>query len=263
MNPYDVLGVPSNATDAQIKAAYRKLVKQYHPDVSDHSTATATIAEINEAYDILGDPEKRHKYDHRFSYTEVVVEEDPREVYKREFIRRKKEEAMEKRASEERLFRKMYKLNIALALLAFLLTIDEFLPSLTYQEPAHSETVVTRRVRGTTYRNLYINSPNFRFAVPSDVHPYYDYGTRPLMEIEASPIFKIPTHVEIPSGNATLGFRPPRTFYSFVIPFHYLFLACCAFVLMKRKFNRSSFSLSFMPICLYALLWAFSYFALG
>jgi len=60
---YDVLGVGRNATQQEIQAAYRRLVMQYHPDINKNSDATKKMAEINEAYDTLSDPEKRKKYD--------------------------------------------------------------------------------------------------------------------------------------------------------------------------------------------------------
>jgi curved DNA-binding protein len=60
---YAVLGVDKTATQDEIKKAYRKLVRQYHPDVSKHKDATEKTKEINEAYDVLGDVEKRAAYD--------------------------------------------------------------------------------------------------------------------------------------------------------------------------------------------------------
>src|SRR5881397_396096 len=61
---YAVLGVPRDASDADIKKAFRKLARQYHPDVAkDKKTAEAKFKEINEAHEVLSDPEKRKKYD--------------------------------------------------------------------------------------------------------------------------------------------------------------------------------------------------------
>jgi len=64
---YEVLGVARSATPEQIKKAYRQLARQYHPDVSDASDAEAHFKEINEAYEVLSDSEKRATYD-RFGH---------------------------------------------------------------------------------------------------------------------------------------------------------------------------------------------------
>jgi curved DNA-binding protein len=61
---YQNLGVPRTASDAEIKKAFRKLARQYHPDVAkDKKRAEEKFKEINEAYEVLGDAPKRKKYD--------------------------------------------------------------------------------------------------------------------------------------------------------------------------------------------------------
>jgi curved DNA-binding protein len=62
---YGILGVPRNASDAEIKKAYRKLAMQYHPDRNPgkEKWANEKFKEINEAYGVLGDPQKRKQYD--------------------------------------------------------------------------------------------------------------------------------------------------------------------------------------------------------
>ncbi len=65
---YEVLGVPRSATADQIKQAYRKLAKQYHPDRNPNDkSAEGRFKEVQAAYDVLGDPEKRKNYD-RFGH---------------------------------------------------------------------------------------------------------------------------------------------------------------------------------------------------
>lgn len=60
---YDILGVDRDATQDEIKKAYRKLAKRYHPDTSDEPDAEDRFKEVSEAYGVLGDEEKREVYD--------------------------------------------------------------------------------------------------------------------------------------------------------------------------------------------------------
>ena len=62
---YGILGVPRNASEGEVKKAYRKLAMQYHPDRNPgkEKWANEKFKEINEAYGVLGDPQKRNQYD--------------------------------------------------------------------------------------------------------------------------------------------------------------------------------------------------------
>jgi molecular chaperone DnaJ len=74
---YNTLGVPRDASDEDLKKAYRKLVLQYHPDRNPgDKTAEEKIREINAAYEVVGDPEKRRTYD-RLRFGDEVLDETP------------------------------------------------------------------------------------------------------------------------------------------------------------------------------------------
>ncbi len=60
---YDTLGVARDASAADIKKAYHKLVRKYHPDISTDPDADKKTSEINQAYNVLKDPAKRAEYD--------------------------------------------------------------------------------------------------------------------------------------------------------------------------------------------------------
>lgn len=60
---YETLGVKREASEAEIKSAYRKLARKYHPDVNKTKEAEEKFKEINEAYEVLGDKQKRQRYD--------------------------------------------------------------------------------------------------------------------------------------------------------------------------------------------------------
>ncbi|MCL4868386.1 MAG: molecular chaperone DnaJ [Anaerolineae bacterium] len=67
---YEVLGVPQSASRDDLKKAYRKLARQYHPDVNKEAAAAEQFKEINEAYEVLSDEDKRAAYD-RFGHAAV------------------------------------------------------------------------------------------------------------------------------------------------------------------------------------------------
>ena len=61
---YTTLGVGKTASDKEIKQAFRKLARKHHPDVNPgDKVSESKFKEVNEAYEVLGDPEKRKKYD--------------------------------------------------------------------------------------------------------------------------------------------------------------------------------------------------------
>lgn len=131
MNPYAILGVSANATDAEIKSAYRTLVKRYHPDRQSSEASHEQIVAINYAYDVLSDPEKRARYDRGVAaFLFEPVEEDPVEVYKREFKRKRQErdrrEWEQKRDRKNSIYRVMRWVQVPVLLFGAGLILDDW-----------------------------------------------------------------------------------------------------------------------------------------
>lgn len=82
---YQILGLQSTASTSQIKARFRQLVVHYHPDKNPSDEAAHIIREINEAYDVLSDPEKKRKYDNRFTnlFEEIATPQHRDPAYRR------------------------------------------------------------------------------------------------------------------------------------------------------------------------------------
>jgi curved DNA-binding protein CbpA len=62
---YQILGVSPDADSKAIKAAYRRMARQYHPDTQTDESSEEQMKQINEAYDVLSDPKKRATYDRK------------------------------------------------------------------------------------------------------------------------------------------------------------------------------------------------------
>ncbi len=74
---YEILGVSKSASESEIKSAYRKLARKYHPDVNKSKDAVEKFKDINEAYEVLSDKEKRQRYDTLGSNWQAGADFDP------------------------------------------------------------------------------------------------------------------------------------------------------------------------------------------
>lgn len=135
---YSILGLSSTASAAEIKRVYRRLAVMYHPDKNPSPEAESLFKEINEAYDVLGDPAKKQLYDQRWQnpFQELIQEEpvvqhrDPRYRGRRP---RGYRPATSSRYTTKDLMQEYLPKVIGFcrvgALLGFLLLVDFFLPA--------------------------------------------------------------------------------------------------------------------------------------
>lgn len=263
MNPYEILGVPTTASDAEIKAAYRRLVKKYHPDINKGGDVGNVIAQVNEAYDILSDPVRKAKYDQGTAYWVEPVVEDPRDVYRREYIQRKREEAQrnkerdriknEKRELRLRTFYRIVRL-IMFPVLAFaiILIADQYLPGNKYNEVAEVgwQKGSGRGSRGRTY-DTYMKTAHFALAVPPEVHIYYDYSapSKEVLHILTTPVLGIVKTVSLNHRGVYQTFQVKETVYSkFIIPLPLLLFASALFIVLREKYSELGLSITYSAL---------------
>ena len=93
-NPYKILGLPNTATKQDIKSAFRKLTLQYHPDLNKKKDTTAKWVNINDAFELLNDPDRKARYDRTGSVSEdpepIKQNDDPFQDLNEHFIKMRK-----------------------------------------------------------------------------------------------------------------------------------------------------------------------------
>jgi hypothetical protein len=262
MNPYEILGVNTDATYAEIKSAYRKLVKRFHPDVN-RDQSEVRIKQLNEAYDILSDPLRKTAYDRGDTEYTFEYEEDPQEVYRREYIERKLAERQQKRADYNRKARAIYKFLrlIAFPALVFssLIVIDRYLPQHEYYEVAvdgWQERIGTHKYGGRTLVS-FMATKHFIIAVPHQIHLSYDYlaTDKPLLTIAISPIFKIPSTVSFVKNGMNHSADIKLTIYSNPGRLHYIMLFTSLFVVLRKDYSNFNFTVALLPAMLLFFIW--------
>lgn len=264
MNPYEVLGVSSQASEAEIKAAYRRLVKRYHPDVHKGSNSAEMIRNLNAAYDILSDPVKKHAYDNRWSTaaTQNVYQhqEDARARRTRENVRRNREEAARRRDEYLRIAGKTYKFFQLFSwvglILASLFIIDQRIPQIKFQE------VVLRgwmedRGASIDHSISFLKTENFIIAVPTRFYLGYDYEAPDASDltISVSPIFHIPTTVSALIDGKQKGAQIQRTLFSSPIHVDVLLFFASLIIVLRNQYSDTFLGLALVPIFVLVFIW--------
>jgi curved DNA-binding protein CbpA len=266
MTYYEVLGVSENATSTQIRNAYRKLVKQYHPDTNSSPQASEFIKQVNEAYGVLSDSEKRVAYDRRhYQYSEPVVQEDPNETYRQEYLEKRAEKEREQRKEEQRLgeLKERFKKQIFgvakwLAVLSILYAcitiVDSVVPGEVYREIPEDGwqiRVSGRRSPKTMYKS-FMKTRSFLFSIPNEVHADFEYNFNPEpVSIYVTPILRRINKVELTKKQQFYSWNP-RSFYAIVL--EYILLISGVIALMIKKYSKLNYYLRLAPILIIFLL---------
>jgi hypothetical protein len=262
MDPYQLLGVNRHASTKDIRKAYLALIKKYHPDINAGVDSIRMTAMINEAYETLTDLEKRSAHDNRIFVVDLNnIQEDPDEVYKREYDAKNAEQVLEKARKKEERAAKLYRVGRMLCypilLFSLAVIVDYYLPVHTevdtpvfgYQKSYTGKSYVGGRRSFDVFAS-YVKTTKYEFRVPDHLHVAYDYAAdkkKPLY-IEFTPIFETFTRVGVDEGEYVVMYDVPGSIYSFIFfPVPYVLLALAVAVLRNSEYTRERYMLSFMP----------------
>lgn len=178
MDYYEILGVSSSAHASDIKRAYRRLAVMYHPDKNPSPDAENMFKQINEAYDVLSDPDKRRAYDSRFkNLFEVPVEDTPPRHRDPKYRPRAARSAGSHRPTIREMMANYLKYTTAISIACFsicvVMLIDFLLPTRESKETiARTEIHQYRGARsasGPPYLVIYTDGGH-TIAVPGDLN---------------------------------------------------------------------------------------------
>ena len=202
MDYYRTLGVSYAASEDQIKHAYRRLAIRYHPDKNPDPAAEAIFKEVNEAYDVLSDPEKRRLYDLRLNSPLVEVTQNAPVPRHRDPAYRPTRPKTYRKSERERLHELMAEyVPIAriVTLVCFIISFCVFI-DFVWPRKIHEEKIERTALRRTYSRNasttwwVIETSGNHVIDLPFEFEDSFTPGLS--VTIHASVFFDIPTRVE-------------------------------------------------------------------
>jgi hypothetical protein len=184
-------------------------------------------------------------------------EEDPVEVYKREFKRKRweRDHARKVRIEQNRrtLHRYFRSLAYAAALFAVIVLFDKYMLGSSYTEPAEKgwqeRGAGSRRGRGPLYS--YMETEHFIIGVPSQIHLIYPYhlDDKPSLTIDVSPIFQIPTYAVVVVNNNQYNFQVEDTIHAMSLLVWALLISSVATILLKN-YSWYVYCFSYIPLFL-------------
>ena len=201
-NYYETLGISLQADEAEIKRAYRKLAVMFHPDKNPTVEAAQLIQEINEAYDTLGDPEKKVQYDLLTANpwaTPMLQEKRPMH---RDPAYRRKPQGYTPPPSESAVRLEMMRnglgfmraVSLVGAFCCIMLGFDYFLPPVILREKVIIDMEEIKRVVPKHHMDLLVTDRGHHFPVAMSEVNYFPEGSR--IKIMTSRIFSLLICVE-------------------------------------------------------------------
>ncbi|MGB3466130.1 MAG: DnaJ domain-containing protein [Cyclobacteriaceae bacterium] len=257
INYYEILGVDNQASSVEIKKAYRKLVKVYHPDINPTPEAEVRIIEITTAYEILADPHARNTYD--LQYFEGVPTQHTRpnvvseEELARKEWRRRRNEAEQAQIAKNYLIRTRFyyfqRLSCWLYMaVAIVFTFDYFVASKTESFAVNVITLAEDEV--DNYRTYIQTKDKTLIEATRGVYDHYDKITDNGIRVYYSSVFKVPAKVGVYYNEEWLTYPIFGTMFEFGNIFAYLISIICLVIFKQKEYTDWALTISFIPFFL-------------
>jgi curved DNA-binding protein CbpA len=237
---YDLLRIPRTATDAEVKQAFRRLAILLHPDKNPHPDAPAAFQELNEAYEVLGDPASRVLYDQMLGIVPAAIADEPVIRHRDPAYRRKKDPNYRPPKPEPSagytLMMKLMPMTNWVASVAFAISLFVWVDFALPRKVLEEEVIETHRTfshhimttnKGHSFDILYPQNRNFI--------------REPLITVYASQLFSFLDYIETRSGSFQYT-NVPSVFHNLMFgPLVLVILSAFGLVLPKGevKFNIS------------------------
>lgn len=257
-NYYQVLGLNNSATAAEIKTRFRQLVVQYHPDKNSSPEAAALIREINEAYDVLGDPDKKIQYDYRQS--NLVFQQQSTQPHRDPAYHRARPNRQPAVSSQYLMMQQCMPfvtklIYFALGFCTFLI-LDLILPKNVQEEIVVDKRSHIARTRGRSYHSSDIIYTNRGTTFQIDLESTGPLEAGKVIFVSYTRIQHIPMRV---ADGAYFSVRVPVTIFGNFIfaPIILLILSVLGFYFRKNvsmAFNLGTTIFFILLLCLYFLI---------
>jgi hypothetical protein len=241
---YKILNIDRQASEQEIKKAYRELALKYHPDKSQFDNAHQRFTEINEAYQILGRRTSRENYNFIFDYEQVNRSRVWREsAYTNvsdwgEEVKRKAREHSRPtyaRNEEDEIDLRPYVKSVRIVsvlsfLFTFLVILDYFLPKIAY-----NQTVLAKLTTYKSTNSIVIATEDFQFPLSYSYSKLIHSGDKAVVSL--SPIFRIQYNLAVDTGLDSYVFRPHYSIYNWFSFFLIILLATSYIGIFQKKEN--------------------------
>ncbi|MEO9482203.1 MAG: DnaJ domain-containing protein [Ekhidna sp.] len=250
MNHYEVLEVRATSSQSEIKGAYRKLVKRFHPDINPSPAAAGRMILINEAYEVLSNHTTRSLYDQYLKGVPVKtdIQENPRaQRYREEYLTRKARKEREHIIFLVKLKTRFYRYerlaNMLFFAMAILMTID-------YYFQPNQQVEIVSEISNSRFQTKILTEKNARILTSERFfHEYSDRGRNQIL-VKYSLFFNIPAKIQVIDSDE--DFIVNGSIYTYRNVFSIIILFFSAIVVKNKEYTDFRLSCGLVP-CFFIL----------